>query len=274
MSASVSLIVTSYNQPNALGLVLEGVLTQRQPIDELIVADDGSQQDTADLVQAFAERAPCRVEFTTQADRGFRKSRAINQAIRASTGELVLFLDGDCIPPPKWAEHHVDALRVGADFATAGYVLMSLERTQALTPDQIRTGRIDEECTAAERKEFARLHRNERFYGLIRKPKKPRILGGNWSVTRAALYAVNGFDEKFDGFGKEDSDIRNRLRNAGYRGRSLWGHNWVFHCSHDLDPRRNLPEVVRSEPDYEYYESRRRARRCEFGIESPEAAAE
>ena len=92
-------------------------------------------------------------------------------------------------------------------------------------------------------------------------------------MTRAGLVAVNGFDEKFDGFGKEDSDIRNRLRNSGFRGRSVWDHNWVFHCSHDLDPRRNLPDVVRSPPDYDYYESRRHATTCEFGLERQDAAA-
>lgn len=61
------------------------------------------------------------------------------------------------------------------------------------------------------------------MYGLLRQPKKPKILGGNWAATRECLFAVKGFD----GFGKEDSGIRNRLCNAGFRGRSLWHCNWV-----------------------------------------------
>ena len=269
-----SLIISSYNQPNALALVLEGLLTQTLAIDEVLIGDDGSQPDTRELVDAFAERASFPVVFTTQEDQGFRKSRALNNAIRKAKGRCVLFLDGDCVPPPRWAENMVQALsgHRGVDFATAGYVLMPLERTRALTLDQIASGQIDDVCTPAERKEFKKIHRKELIYKFLGQQKKPKILGGNWAATRESLIAVNGFDEKFDGFGKEDSDIRNRLRNAGFKGRSLWGHNWVFHCSHDLDPRRNLPEVVRAEPNYEYYDSRRHATTCEFGIVQPEAA--
>jgi hypothetical protein len=133
-------------------------------------------------------------------------------------------------------------------------------------PEQVAAGELDRLITEEERREFRKIQRKEQLYALLGKRKKPKILGGNWAVLRDALYAINGFDERFDGFGKEDSDVRNRLRNARFRGRSLWGHNWVFHCSHDLDPRRNLPEVVRGEPDYSYYASRARARSCEQGL--------
>ena len=138
----VSLIVSSYNQPNALALVLEGVLTQTRPVDELVVADDGSEPDTAAPVDEFA---------------------------------------------------------AGPAFATAGYVLMSLARTEALSIEHVATAKIDELCTPDERRQFHRIHRREQSYRLLRKAKKPKILGGNWAVTRAGLVAVNGFDEMIDG---------------------------------------------------------------------------
>ena len=271
-----SVIVSSYNQPNALALVFAGLLTQTHPIDEVLIGDDGSQDDTRDLVQAFAKRAPFRVVYETQEDRGFRKSRALNNALRRAQHEHVLFLDGDCVPPPAWAANYARVLAAGVPFATAGYVLMDLRRTQQLTQAQIAAGRIDEVSeggiTDEQRRAFCKIHQKEVLYRLLRQRKKPKILGGNWAATRTCLVAVNGFDEKYDGFGKEDSDIRNRLCNAGYRVRSLWDHNWVYHCSHDFDPRRNLPEVVRSEPDYDYYMSRVRAKRCEHGLISPATA--
>ena len=269
--SSVSLLISSYNQPNALALVFEGVLTQTQAIDELVIGDDGSQPDTRELVEQFRERAPFTVHYEWQEDRGFRKSRALNLAIRRSAGDFVLFLDGDCIPPPSWAERYVRELSGRTDFATAGYVLMDLERTQAMQQEVIAEGRIDEGVTDAEVEAFAKIHKKERLYALLRKKKKPKILGGNWACKRTSLYDVNGYDERFDGFGKEDSDIRNRLQNASHRGRSMWDRNWVYHCSHDFDPRRNLPGVVRSEPDYDYYTSRLRAKRCELGLDRPDA---
>jgi glycosyltransferase involved in cell wall biosynthesis len=262
----VSLIISSYNQPNALALVLEGVLTQTAAIGELWIGDDGSQPDTRALVDAFAARAPFSVAFESQEDRGFRKSRALNNAIRKAAGDRFLFLDGDCIPPPRWAERHLRSLDDGADFTTAGYVLLDLAETWSLTREEIAAGRIEERCSQAQRRRFRAIHRREILYGWLRRRRKPKIRGGNWAVTRQALYAVNGYDEAFDGFGKEDSDLRNRLRNAGFSGRSLWDRAFVFHCSHDLDPRRNLPEVVRAVPDREYYESRLEATTCEYGI--------
>jgi len=271
--SGVSLIISSYNQPNALALVLEGVLTQTHPITELLVGDDGSQADTRELVEAFQQRAPFPVTFETQEDLGFRKSRAVNNALRLATQDHILILDGDCIPPPRWAEQYVSALRAGAPFATAGYVLLDLEQAQSLRVEQVAAGRIDELITEEDRRRFRKIHFKERLYRLLRQRKKPKILGGNWAVRRDCLYAVNGYDERFDGFSKEDSDIRNRLRNAGYRGLSMWDRNWVYHCSHDLDPRRNLPEVVRSEPDYTYYASRLGAKTCEHGLVQPGLAA-
>ena len=261
-----SLIVSSYNQPNALALAFEGILTQTHPIDELVVADDGSEDDTRALVEAFSARAQFPVAFQTQEDRGFRKSRALNKAIRATSGVYVAFLDGDCIAPPHWLERFVDVLKGGADFAVAGYVLLSLARTRAVSVDQIRAGEIAALCTDDEQQAFDRIQRRERLYHAMRKRKKPKIRGGNWAATRESLVAVNGFDERFEGFGKEDSDIRNRLRNAGFRGESLWDRNWVFHCAHDLDPRRTRPDVVRGEPDLDYYRSRKRAKWCEHGL--------
>ena len=262
----VSVIVSSYNQPNSLALVLQGLLTQTLPIDEALIGDDGSEPDTRALVKAFSARAPFPVLFETQEDHGFRKSRALNNAIRKASGRNFLFLDGDCIPPPHWIEYHLNALERGVDFSTAGYVLLDLDQTRSIGVEDIAAGRLDTRCTSEQRQKFRKIHRREVFYRLIRRPKKPKIRGGNWAATRDGLFAVNGFDEQFDGFGKEDSDIRNRLWNAGFEGRSLWDHAWVFHCSHELDPRRNLPEVVRSAPDYDYYETRRHATTCDAGI--------
>jgi GT2 family glycosyltransferase len=216
-------------------------------------------------VDAFAGRAHCPVIFTTQEDAGFRKARALNNAIRETNGESLLFLDGDCIPPPRWAERHLAGLE-SSDFTVGGYVWLSLLRAQSLSAAQIAGGGIDATILPHELRRLRSVHRREEFYRWLGRGKKPRILGGNWAVRRTALVAVNGFDERFDGFTKEDSDIRNRLRNAGYRGRSQWNNNWVFHCAHELDPRRNRPDAVRGAPDYDYYESRAKATTCELGL--------
>ena len=261
-----SVIIASYNQPNSLALVLAGVQTQTHEIGELVIADDGSDLDTRELVEQYAAQAPYPVHFETQEDRGFRKARAQNNAIRRSSGEHLLFLDGDCVPAPEWVARYIAALVGGRSFATAGYVYLTEEQSRELRPETIAARQLSALCNPDQRRWFHSRHRFEVVYDLLRKRRKPHLKGGNWAATRHCVYAVNGFDEAFDGVGKEDSDMRNRLRNAGFRARSLWNSNWVYHCSHDLDPRRTRPEVVRGPPDREYYASRRRARWCEQGL--------
>lgn len=266
MDRRVSLIVASYNQPKALVLVLEGLLRQSYSDFELVVADDGSDDDTRELVESYAERVPFPLIYTTQEDRGFRKAKALNNAIRRAEGEVLLFMDGDCIARSDWIEVHLNALATGFDFSVAGYVRLNLEKTQSLTVESVQDGSFENVVTDAERREHLKIHWKELFYRFLRKSRKPKIRGGNWAVTRKALEVVNGFDENFDGFSKEDSDIRNRLLAAGFRGCSVWDRNWMLHCDHSLDKRRVRPDVVRSEPDLNYYESRVDTSRCSRGL--------
>lgn len=268
-----SLIVSSYNQPNALALVLEGILLQMPDIDEVVFGDDGSEPDTKALVDAFVPRCPVPVLWTAQPDKGFRKAKALNNAIRASSGARLLFLDGDCIPLPGWAKRHLAALAAGWDFVTAGYIWLDLARAKQLTVADVAALLHLGVATAEELAALASVQRKEWLYRLLRFRRKPRILGGNWAVTRAALLAVNGIDENYDQFSKEDSDVRNRLRNAGFRGVAAWAQNYVLHCDHGLDPRRNLPQVVRQVgPDVLYYRTRLGSTWCDAGL-LPQRAA-
>jgi glycosyltransferase involved in cell wall biosynthesis len=263
VSGGASIVVASFNQPRTLRLVFRGIFALERAPDEVLVADDGSEQDTAELVREIASGAPFPVRFTTQENRGFRKARALNNALRIAGGDLVLFLDGDCIPHRQWLGAHVDALRAGAGYATGGYVHLDLAQAERLeAPGVSAEGFLD----AAERRRLRRLHWRQRFHLWRGTPDKPKILGGNWSARMEALRIVNGFDERYDGFGKEDSDIRNRLNASGVRAASVWDRAFVFHCPHEMDPRRTAPGEVRGAPDRGYYYRRRGARRCAAGL--------
>ncbi len=266
MATRTSIIVSSYNQPRAMALMLESLLRQSQPELEVVIGDDGSQADTVQLVQRFAERAPFPVTFTTQADQGFRKAKAVNNAIRCAAGDFLLFLDGDCLAPRDWAARHVEALQSGAGFCVGGYVRLSLEQSRSLSLDRLADGRFERLITARERLSFWRIHAVQLLQIARRKLNRPKIQGGNFAATRQAIWAVDGFDETYEGFSKEDSDIRNRLNAAGCRPRSLWHNNWVFHCDHGLDPRRSTQGAGRGSPDREYYHGRKGSVRATRGL--------
>ena len=109
----------------------------------------------------------------------------------------------------------------------------------------MRGGEHQSLLTISERARLFGVHARNRLYRMTGKRRKPKVLGGNLSIARDALYAVNGFDEGFDGFSGEDSDMRNRLNNWGARGTSLWNRAFVCHLDHGLDPPRTRPDVVR-----------------------------
>ena len=264
MSIETSVIVSSFNQPRTLALVLEGLQLQSDPTFEVIIADDGSAQPTRDLVEHYAEEMPFDVQFVTQEDRGFRKAKALNNGIRAANGRYLLFLDGDCIPQPDWVRRNLEALRGKAHYAVAGYVLLSLDDTDNMTVEKVRSLEYLRFATPAALKRSNKVHRNHYVRRLL--GRGPKILGGNFAARREALEDVNGFDENYDGFSKEDSDIRNRLHAAGHPWQCLWKSNWVVHCHHGVDPERCTPDVVRDPPDRAYYESRKGTRECPRGL--------
>jgi len=271
MAGGTRIVVASFNQPRSLRLVLAGVLRLDGAPDALLVADDGSEPEIGALVADFRAKAPFPVDFVTQENRGFRKARALNNALRRIAGGRVFFLDGDTIPHRAWLREHDRALAAGAAFATGGYVFLDLEQAERL---EAEGGPADPLLAPAERARLRAVHRRQRWHRLVRTADKPKILGGNWSARYEALEAVNGFDERYEGFGKEDSDIRNRLNAAGLRGRSAWDRAFVFHCPHELDPSRLAPDDARGEPDRDYYRSRKGRARCARGlVHDPSAEA-
>jgi len=262
---SISVVVSSYNHPTALALVLEGLRRQDWGDFELLIADDGSDQDTFQLIDRYRE-AGLPMEVVAQPDEGFRKAKAVNRAIRQASGEQLIFLDGDCIPFENFIRRHALAYAPGG-YAVGGYVWTDLETASGLTQDDVAAGRHERLLDTRELARLWSVHVRNHLYRVLRKPRKPKVLGGNLSVARDALWAVNGFDEGFDGFSGEDSDLRNRLNNLGARPTSLWNRAFVCHLDHGLDPPRCRPEVTRRRGDRRLLIANRTLVRTPRGLE-------
>ncbi len=252
----LSVIVSSYNQPRSLGLVLAGFAAQTDTDVALVVADDGSPAETRELVEEFSRQAPFPVSFITQDHRQFGKSEILNRAVLASSGERLLFTDGDCVPFTNLVAVHKRYLRPGR-FCVGGYVRLNAAESLSLSCEAVTRGEHERLMALRHKRYLYRIHVKNLFYRLVRKPYSPQILGGNFSVCRDAFYAVNGFDERYEGGGGEDSDIRNRLRNRGYAGVSLWNRAFTCHLSHRSEPSRREQPFGRQRRDRSlYYASR------------------
>ena len=246
----LAVIVTTYNRPDALEAVLEGYLAQTERDFELLVADDGSTHETADLVAGFAARAPFPVRHVWQEDLGFRAAAARNRAVAATDADYVIFTDGDCVPVHTFvAQHH--RLAEPGWFLSGNRVLLSHAFTDEVLARHIpiHTWRWADWMRARGRGDI------NRVVPLLRLPDggfrkhHPQQWEGvktcNLSVWRADLVRVNGLDETYSGWGLEDSDLVIRLLHAGVRHKSARFAAPVFHLWHRENDRGRLSENQR-----------------------------
>ena len=219
-SPTISVIVTTYNRPDALAAVVQGLFTQTDHDFEIIVADDGSGPPTIACVEALAARSPLPLRHVWQPDEGFRLSMARNRGIEVARGDYILILDGDCVPQRDFVAQHRKLAKPGF-MVTGSRVLLD----EAFTRQVLADGRDLQALSVLDKLRLrAAGHLNKALQLMLRLPdvgreKKRfiwrRIKGCNMGIWRSDLLAIKGFDESFTGWGHEDADAVGRLYNAG-----------------------------------------------------------
>jgi glycosyltransferase involved in cell wall biosynthesis len=250
----VSVIIAVYNRLDFLQLVLAGLETQTETDFEVLIADDGSGTAFMTALQELLPSLPFPVRHLWHEDAGFRKNIILNRAITDSQSPYLIFLDGDCIPHPEFIREHL--LASGSGICLAGRrVDLSARVTKRLSPDKIRNGYLQQPgTTAALLVDFLRARCFHFMNGLYtRNPllrwyfnrKERGLLGANFSVFKADLLAINGFDERYTAptFG-EDSDVELRLRLSGVRIKPVLNTAVVYHCHHALLSRKNNSQEI------------------------------
>ena len=245
-----AVIVTTYNRPDALAVVLEGYLAQVGVPFELIVADDGSTADTRTVVEHYAARASFPLRHVWQVDQGFRAAAARNRALASTTADYIIFTDGDCIPRRDYVARHC-ALAEPGRFLAGNRVLL----TEGFTR-KVLTGPLPVYNWSGLRWLAARAGGDiNRWLPLLglgdgawRKRTPERWAGVktcNLSAWHADLIRINGLDESYSGWGLEDSDLVIRLLHAGVKHKSARFAAPVFHLWHRENDRSRLPENQR-----------------------------
>lgn len=228
---STTVIVSAYQQDHEIALVLAALSAQSDLRFDVVIADDGSDPPIAHRVETWRDSFPFEVRCVWQEDRGFRKMRALNLAALQTEAQLLVFLDGDVVPYRNLIEIYRSAARPG-DFLVGGYIFLGAEETRSLTPQAVRRGAHERRLDADT---WWRLHSTHLSNLLNRRRRtRPRIRGGNFATAMDLFRHVDGFDEALVGYGKEDSELRNRMRNAGARGVSLWHRARACHLSREV----------------------------------------
>lgn len=243
----ISVIITTYNWPQALRAVLFALMNQSCQDFEIIIADDGSKTETKDLIFSWSKKLNVPLHHVFQEDRGFRASAIRNKAILKANAPYLLFIDGDCVPPISCIEKHL-ALREKGYFVVGNRVLLSKNFTLQVLSENLRIEtwsfwrwmitRIKGGCNRLS--PFIRLPLN-----LLRKMRPTTwkgAMGCHLAIWKEDLLRVNGWEEEYEGWGYEDSDLVVRLIQAGVKRKEARFAIPVIHLWHPIRSREDEAE--------------------------------
>lgn len=259
---TVALIISTYNWPRALSLCLDSVMKQSVMPTEILIADDGSDSSTREVVKHFESLSPVPLRHIWHEDRGFRAAAIRNKAIAASRSDYVLLVDGDMILHRDFIRDHLSFAKKG-HYVSGSRGMISAVRTQELLDSPSYGHALSAWSKGIScRGNAMRNPLAARLYRSLAPEHNPRSC--NMGIWRDDLIRVNGFDEGFEGWGFEDTELGLRLHNSGVRQRRIKFQGIAFHLYHGKAARDNCKINQQR-----YLESVREGRtRCEKGLDT------
>lgn len=237
MKIDTSIIISTYNSPDWLEKVLHGYNNQTYRQFEVVIADDGSKQDTFDLVKKMQNKVFYAINHVWHEDEGFQKSQILNKAIKACQTPYVIMSDGDCIPRNDFVEQHVKYRELGY-FLSGGYFMLPMDISIAITKEDIYSG----SCFDLKWLKEKGLNSSFKNNKLTSKGFKSWLLnsftptnaswnGHNASGWKEDIVAINGFDERMQ-YGGQDRELGERLVNYGLKSKQIRYNAVCVHLDH------------------------------------------
>ncbi|MEJ1239180.1 glycosyltransferase [Chryseolinea sp. T2] len=232
-----TLIITTYNRPDALQLVLHSALQLSVMPEEIIIADDGSTHETKDLVDLFASRFSIPIRHCWHEDSGFRLATIRNKAIAMAKNPYIVMIDGDMVMPADFIADHKRAARPGRVVQGSRVLLGENFTRAAIHQNDTHFSFFSGDVT--NRKNIIRSGILSRLFSYFNK-NILRVRGANMAFWKTDVLAINGFNENFVGWGREDSEFIARLQHAGVRKFHLKFAGAAFHLYHPESRRDTL----------------------------------
>ena len=250
----ISVIVPVYNRLEHLRALFLCLLRQKKQADELIITDDGSSQKVLDFIGDLIPEAKFKVKHIYQEDKGFRKTRALNNAVRNSSGDLLIFCDQDLIFGEEYVETIASNIKENIFLMGRAHTLKKEEKDFVLeniekinSYEEIVKNLPDSYIPTI--KKMLNEDKRRRLLKTFKLAKRGiKLVGMSYALMKNAYIKVNGYDENYIGWGQEDDDFGNRLTVAGINGKELVTKNIQLHLWHYSDPTK----VHSSNEEYYY----------------------
>lgn len=251
---NVSVIISTYNRPDYLERVIEGYICQTQQPDEIVIADDGSTEETALMLQEKQKNTTIKILHVWHEDRGFRAASIRNKAVAKSSGQYLIICDDDSIPSPALVKDHLRHAEKGC-FIQGHRVLLGQHVSEDFTFRDISLLRLLKFSIKGQANNI--LNALHLPMPLIRVSQKLKgIRSCNMSFFKEDFIAVNGFNEDFEGWGKEDSELAVRFYKYGLNRKDIKFSACCYHLYHAPYLRHSLKrnivilEKAQKEDDY------------------------
>ncbi len=226
---SCSLVTPTYNWPEALELLLLSILNQSVLPNEVIIADDGSREETRNLIQLFQQKFPIPLIHIWQEDVNNRKPAIMNQAIAASTQDYIIEIDGDIIMNKYFIEDHLRFAKKGQYLFGSRVNIQENILGALFSKKQFQFNFFSKGIK--KRGRTLRIPFLMSFVQAVNK-RSPKLRGCNMSFWRTDFIKINGFNEELVGWGIDDSEMIQRMHNIGIKGLRLKFSGIVYHIFH------------------------------------------
>lgn len=232
-----SIIISTYNSPEWLEKVLYGYNNQTYRQFEIVIADDGSGDETRQLIQRMEAEVFYPIVHVWHEDNGFQKSQILNKSIIRCSTEYIIMSDGDCIPRKDFVEQHIKYREEGY-FLSGGYFMLPMDISKKIEKDDIYTERcFDVSWLRKNGLEYS--FKNNKLYSGSTKafllnsftPTNASWNGHNASGWKEDIIAINGFDERMQ-YGGQDRELGERLINLGIKSKQIRYNAVVLHLDH------------------------------------------
>lgn len=225
---TTSVVLATYNWPEALELCLLSIAAQTILPEEVVVGDDGSREETRLLIERMRPNLPYKLIHVWQEDKGFRVATICNKAFAKCTSDYVIQIAQDIIMDPHFIEDHLR-------HAERGYYLSGsrAKLTESFTKKFLKGNNImlsPFTCGVIRKFNALRIPSLTKIFYKYRLEKLDR--GCNMSFWRDDLYAVNGYDGDMVGYGNEDIDLSARIRALGVKKRTIKFSCIQYHIYH------------------------------------------
>lgn len=264
-----SVIFTTYNHPNWLEKTLWGFSAQSFRDFEIIVADDGSDERTREVVERVQAEIDLPIQYIWQEDDGFQKCRILNKAIVASRGEYLIFTDGDCIPHPDFVKNHVELAEPNT-LLSGGYFKLPLDVSRAISKQDILDGNSTSPSWLLKHgvsftPKIAKLYSHPTWGALLDAITSTRATwnGHSASTWKKHVIDTNGFDERMQ-YGGQDREFGERLVNMGLKTKQVRYRCSCVHLDHGRGYAR--PESIAKNRKIRQHTRKSHVTRTEFGI--------